>query len=258
MRRAGFTVSVSRFLAKALQNYLYYIGVLSGKSPTCLIISNIRKLFYSTFILLFGLWMISEFASPLLQSRDLVIGSREVGHLLYSPTTDVSYFEFIQYQLELFSAAALFFSWIHKKSVSSMILSLFWIYIFIDDFIRIHDSLGLTKINESLSRLGVTNFLYSELLYWLAIAVALGLIIYRPIKHKFKGADIIQLNLQSVVILFFYGVLVDLLGSLVGNGNYLVVGSLVFIEEFGEMSGLLFAFLANFDYLLRSTGAIKS
>ena len=257
MLRNRFVLFAQSLLTSTFRNYLYYLGFSSGinkKNQTWLIIDSIRRLYFSMFLLLFGLWIISELGSPLLQARDIALGGRESNHLLYSPTTDISYFEFIQYQLELFSAVSLLLCWIQKKLTASFILCLFWFYILIDDFFRIHDSLALVNINSLLASLGISNFLYSELLYWVPIGLICVLVVYYFDRRKMPHTEILRLNLQAIIILFLCGGIVDLIGTYIGKGNYLVVGSLVFLEEFGEMSGLLFAFLVNFSYLLSHLG----
>ena len=62
-----------------------------------------------------------------------------------------------------------------------------------------------------------------------------------------------QLNMQAVLVLFFYGAIVDLAGTAIGGGEYLMVGFLIFLEEFGELSGLMFAFIANLSILWRTS-----
>jgi hypothetical protein len=154
----------------------------------------------------------------------------------YLITKDHGYAESFQYIKEVLVAGVFFLAALKKNKSIYFAWSLLFLYVFIDDCFRVHEKIGsllkhrlgigeIFGINpQNVGELLVTVFVGSTLI------LILGISYYYSEKEERKFSQIVFL---LVIMLGFFGVVVDIGGALVERKIYR--GILALIEDGGEM-----------------------
>ncbi len=213
-------------------------------------------LLISTLAYYFIVWVISR--SPLdylLPSIDLDTNTRS----LYNPHADNSHFESFQHVLLLWNSILVYKITFFREYRRVLFLSIFWFCLAIDDAFLVHDSIGSDFIRPFYQKIspGIEWIRYKdlgELTYWLFILILL--IIFTVMawpKAGSKAKGFIYKNLGMFFVLGFYAVVIDMVGpNIIAPLNSVTLNGLfTFIEEFGEISVVIAAFLFLF-YTIQS------
>ena len=195
----------------------------------------------------------------LLISTDLVflvihlikISSPYLKSSLFSIKKDLSYAEFFQYIKWFWIVILLVYLSVAKRSWHLCSWGVFFIYILIDDSLRLHENFG-REISSNLSisslpfglrtqdigELTVTVIAASVLLSFVSIAYLLGSKAFKKISHDF---------LLLILMLVFFGVFVDMLRFTVEMGPK-INAARGMIEDAGEM--FVASFICWYVFLL--------
>lgn len=186
---------------------------------------------------------------------------------LYNLASDKSYFEFFQYNLLLWCAIIALIISLKDDHKNTSFLSVIYIYLLLDDFLRIHDFLGPIYVEKILQiNLNLEYFKnwirlkdISEITVWLI--VGLVIMIFILIKYKsFSDSEKVYLYFNCIfwLILAFFGIFIDVIGANkelyfnINDNKFFLNGTFTFFEEFGEITCIigLFLFLYNYNEYL--------
>ena len=216
-------------------------------------LANLGMSLYAVLILL---WLLSRIVSPESVGGEFLIRDR----FLFAPGDDRSYFEAFQYMLLGWNSLLIF--WLSKKNPDRFNpLFLVWAFLFLDDFIRLHDGFGAqllhpvaSSIYENFNFLGAFIRLkdVSELIWWMLLAFVILVLILLLRRHIGSwDKNLLSANLRFFASLAFFGIFVDVVHANVDIG-FLGNGLLTFIEESGEFLTIMAAFVYHFNVLITS------
>jgi len=189
---------------------------------------------------------------------------------LYNPGRDGGYLESFQYLLLIWTSLLSFLIFKKKQVGNTFFLPLTYFFLFADDYLRIHDkivSLSLRQfdylglIQDAKIRIGPLQIIrykdIGEILYWLIVLVFFILALSLSFNSVSNlGKRYLISNILFFVCLAFFAVFIDLINAnvptwFVGQ-NYQkpIKEILIFIEEFGEISSISYAFIWNFNFLV--------
>ncbi len=210
----------------------------------------------SLYALLILLWLLSRIVSPESVGGQFLMRDR----FLFAPGDDRSYFEFFQYMFLGWNSLAVFCL---RRKLQERFNPLFfvWFFLFMDDFLRLHDGLGsllLRPISSSIYKR--LNFLemfvrlkdISEFIWWLLVAfVLLALVLLLRRRVSAWDKNLLFANLRFFVSLAFFGIFIDIVHANIDigfSGN----GMLTLVEESGEFLTILAAFVYHYNMLISS------
>ncbi len=142
----------------------------------------------------------------------------------FSLSKDGGYSEIFQYFKELSISGMLFCIYLKKQINLFGVLALFFLYIFLDDSLRIHESFGrLFSQNFGNIPWAQIDLKYiGELLTFIFVGILFSVLIFLNKKDELSGF-FVKFNVLAKLIglLIFFGVGIDLIHSLVLSGYFL-------------------------------------
>lgn len=160
---------------------------------------------------------------------------------LYSLDTDRAYSEVFQYIKEYWSALLLAFLTARHRSILDFVWSLLFFYLFLDDAIQIHESLG-ALISTKLGFPGILNLRPVDLGEFL-VSSLVGLLFLSSIVLSIRFGDRISRKASKTLILLLlllavFGVAVDMLHIIIRKfvtNLFIDEGLVGALEDGGEM-----------------------
>ncbi len=219
------------------------------------IVLNLKICVFATIFFYFICWRLSslEFGITNLDAYILVKN-------LYSPLFDNSYFEFFQYTLLLWCSIIALKITTKSKFRFARPIPIIYLFLFLDDFFRIHDHLVSNFSNYLKTKYSLKDEIllspgFEEFLYWgfiLFLIIIIFIIFSRNSNPESK--EFLKVNSVFFICLGFFGLIIDEFNNLLyllGDNTFLKIlsFSLFTLEEFGEVSTLAVAFiwLVNFS-----------
>ena len=257
--------NISTFLEWVVESIWFVFQILflnshrrsvSSLSPAS---RQLRFLLHGAILMFAFSWIISRspFASIFSQLRG------DLNVALFSPSSDISYFEHFQYIMLLWIAMLLIKIKRSNNLPATFFIPYLWMWLFADDMFRLHDGLVSNYLLGIYSAIGADEYILflrakdvAELSYWLLLLpplVILSLILNSS--GSLISKSIFAYNLRILFVLSLFGIGVDIFSPMI-NGGFLINGFLTFLEEFGEI--LVVASGCIFHYELTVRKDLKS
>ena len=217
-------------------------------------VANAGLVMYAILILLWGFTGYVRLYSP-----ETLFLTRE-GYL-FVPGDDRSYFEAFQYMfLGWTSLASLYL--VRKKREKTNPIPWIWLFLFLDDFLLLHDRYGSVYFE------GISNFIavnapfvfdfirvkdITEVTWWIFVAIVIIASIF-CLRKNIQTWDkaLVKSNLMFFLSLAFFGVFVDVVHANLNSGIF-VKRLLALVEESGEFNTALAAFVYHLNLLTKFT-----
>ena len=205
----------------------------------------------SLYAVLILLWLLSRVGSVegLFLMRD---------RFLFAPGDDRSYFEAFQYMFLGWNSLVVF-RLTKKLRERFNPLFLVWFFLFIDDFLRLHDGFGsylLQPISLSIyKRFSILQAFVrakdiSEFMWWMLVASVLLALVFMLRRYvETWNKQLLLANLQFFVSLAFFGIFIDVVHANIDIG-FLGNGALTLVEESGEFLAIMAAFIYHYNMLI--------
>ncbi len=163
----------------------------------------------------------------------------------FSLSKDGGYSEIFQYLKELTISGVLFCIYLKKQINLFGVLALFFLYIFLDDSIRIHERLG-ELLSQKFGHIPWTQIdpkYIGELLTFIFVGILFSVLIFLNKRDEISNFFVkFNVLVKLIGLLIFFGVGIDLIHSLVLS-EYFLNAVFVILEDGGElfiMSFILF------------------
>lgn len=217
----------------------------------------------SPFTLLTALLFIDVLFVGLYVTRDFLLGAHlNIGFLAsdrWLIERDRGFPELFQYLKTVFAAALLFGLAVRYRSAIYTAWCVVFAYIFIDDALRLHETIGLALQTtfEPPNILGVNSISYLEALPWGTVGlVALGLVAYGKLRNH-TGRLLSRQLVGLFALLFLFAGVVDgahiYVEGLSARPSYLL-GAVTVLEDGGEM--VVLSVIAAWVYRHASTASV--